>query len=257
MSVFAGRIAADLILQRAPGEERGKIVIVGGGVVGVSCLRRLLDQNWETIVVLEKSASTCDKLSKEFKQYQGVQFRRADRVDDDGLKGAYGLLLCAFVQGERAPKVVSVNQLIGMTTGGIIVDISIDEGGSISSQGGEAPEAIREQIERLGKNLEYIADTHMPRKYPGEASEAHGEAVLPYLCVLLYLAARERSSLAAVEYIRGFSSGPSDYFSALVCDLREGLAFTGPSPITLFGVVSNKETIQQFLSNLGVECTVA
>jgi hypothetical protein len=85
----------------------------------------------------------------------------------------------------------------------------------------------------LDKNIEYIADAHMPRIYPAEASEAHGISVLPYLATLLYLSAREGGATKAVNHIADFeiSQPSSSQFEALIYDLRNGIACRGSDPV--------------------------
>jgi hypothetical protein len=92
---------------------------------------------------------------------------------------------------------------------------------------------VQESVKRLGKNITYIGDSHLPRNNASKASEAHGKAVLPYLAVLLYLSAREGGAPRAVEFIlkQNCSASPLGHFEALICDLKQGLAFWRPDPI--------------------------
>ena len=91
----------------------------------------------------------------------------------------------------------------------------------------------------------------LPGKYPTEASEAHGKAVLPYLATLLFLSAREGGAAQAVEYIKRQSrQGASNYFEALVCYLDNGLAFSRIDPICINqGVVKDTNRIIDFFKS--------
>jgi len=250
MSVFAGSIAADIVLNNLkPSEKSYKISIVGGGTVGVSALNRLLEKKQNSCVeihIIESRKEKCEDLRQRYKDNSFVQIKESNRVSSEDLREASGLILATFSPGCPTSKVVDVHNLQEMKEKACVIDVSADEGGSIACPGGEN---ITQAIEGLGKDIQYICDTHMPRRYPQEASEAHGKAILPYLAVLLYLSAREGSGIQAAKYIKQRDSSTQvDYFEALIHDLQNGLAFTGPRPILLNkNVVKSTESVLKFL----------
>ncbi len=253
MSLFAGKVAADLVNHHLDGNEI--VIILGGGVVGVSVLQRLLQtevHRYSEIVLIEANADRCEHLRQLFKGQAVVQVRHSHRVDATDLKDASGLILAAFRPGDKAPKVVDLPSLQKMRNGSIIVDVSIDEGGSVLTPEGKTTE---QAIAELGMNHLYVADSHMPRRYPREASEAHGRAVLPYLAVLLYLAAKTGSAAQATKHILSVDCNEAmrSYFDLLVCDLKNGLAFTGPSPVGLSErLVKGRHQVMEFLNQHGI-----
>jgi alanine dehydrogenase len=255
MSVFAGEIAADTVMENFKGEN-GKVVISGGGVVGTACLRRLMHlghHHFAEILVVDKDQKTCERLVHEFQQNSIIKIKQADTLEDADLQDAIGLVLGAFIQGSPAPKVARVSQLAKMKDKAIVVDVSIDEGGSISSAQDDSIN-LEQEIENLKKNIMYVADSHMPRKYPHKASESHGRAVLPYLATMLYLAAQEGSAIGAANYITShFVENPDDYFSALMNDLKSGMAVSGPVPVNVWTkVVKDKDHMERFLSERNI-----
>jgi len=257
MSVFAGKIAADYVNQHLDGNER--VVILGGGVVGVSVLQRLLqneNHQYSEIVLIEADADRCEHLRLLFRGNAGIQVRHSRKIDGADLQDAAGLVLAAFRPGNKAPKVIDLPSLRKMRNGSIIVDVSIDEGGSILTPDGKTTE---QAIAELGMNHLYVADTHMPRRYPREASEAHGRAVLPYLSVLLYLAAKTGGAAQAVHYILTADCGTAkqSYFQLLMCDLKNGLIFSGPSPVGLSKrLVKGKQQVMEFLNQYDIPSEV-
>ncbi len=253
MSVFAGKVAADLVNHHL-GRNR-KVIISGGGVVGVSALQRLLETGdhrcWE-IILIEANIDRCEHLRQLFKGHEGVQVRHSHKVDAEDLKDGSGLILATFRPGDKAPKVVDLPSLQKMRNGSIIVDVSIDEGGSVLTQEGKT---TGQAIAELGMNHTYVADSHMPRRYPREASEAHGRAVLPYLAALLYLAAKAGSAAQATQHILAVDCNEAmrNYFDLLICDLKNGLVFTGPSPIGLSErLVKGRQQVIEFLDQHGI-----
>jgi alanine dehydrogenase len=250
MSVFAGSIAADIVLSNLKQSEKShKIRIVGGGIVGISAVNRLLEKTQNSCVeidIIESRREKCEALHQMYKDNSFVQIKEGNHVSGEDLREASGLILATFSPGCPTSKVVDVHCLQEMREKACVIDVSADEGGSIACPGGEN---IVQAIKGLGKDIQYICDTHMPRRYPQEASEAHGKAILPYLAVLLYLSAREGSGVQAVKYIKQRDSSTQvDYFEALIRDLQNGLAFTGPRPILLNkNVVKSTESVLTFL----------
>lgn len=268
MSVFAGQIGADKVGERFSGDEtKRKVVISGGGVVGSSAVNSLLQHHpalCESINVVEENPGRCVELREQYKDSPSVKIVESGRVGRDVLDGADALMLTAFRPGEQAPKVIDLPELSAMNDGSIIVDIAIDEKSGIQVQGidydaAPLPDVIAQTtsaIGRLRKNILYVADSHLPRMMPKEASKAHGKAVLPYIATLLYLSSREGGAPQAVKYITDaqIKDDNSDYFEALVYDLKNGLACRRPDPIFLNekiikGVVKN---IQDFLELEGI-----
>ncbi len=250
MSVFASEIAADYLLERIPSDS--KIVISGGGVVGVSAVNRILrnkEKSGVQILVIEAREERCEKVRAAFEDHHRVTVKRGTTVEREDLSGVDGLIFGAFSPGSGAPKVVDVEALEAMNQNSVVVDVAIDEGGSIRVSDGVK---IEDAIDALKKNIRYFADTHMPRKYPAEASRAHGNAVLPYLAVLLYLSAQEGGSSQAIKkiYQHDLSKEPDTYFDAILSDLKNGLAFMGPDPISIGdAIVKDRKRIEQYLTD--------
>ena len=271
MSVFAGEIAVDEVAKNlVKNSGNGKVVISGGGVVGNSAVNQLLDKwkkNCKEILIVEIDSEKCSWFRQQYKDNYLIRIVQKDKLNNEDLKGAQGLILTAFRPGHQAPKVVKLRDLRSLSDNAIIVDVSIDEKGGISVPNldfekvslAQVVKRVKDEIDRLGKNLRYIADSHLPRKYPEQASEAHGKAVLPYLAVLLYLCASEGGPPQAINYIlkQICIHNKLSYFDALVCDLKDGLAYRRPDPIyvssRMTGVLSN---MADFLKREGIEWKV-
>jgi len=121
---FGGR---GILLGGVPGVERGKIVIVGGGVagtyaakaaVGIDAQVTLLDINMNRLSYLEDvfGASVTTLYSTE------ANIRKS-------LKEADLVIGSVLIPGGKAPKLVRKEHLKLMKKGSVIVDIAIDQGG--------------------------------------------------------------------------------------------------------------------------------
>ncbi len=125
---FGGR---GILLGGVPGVERGKIVIIGGGVagtyaakaaVGIDAQVTLLDVNANRLAYLEDifGASVTTLYSTE------ANIRKA-------LKEADLVIGSVLIPGGATPKLVRREHLKLMKKGAVIVDIAIDQGGCCES----------------------------------------------------------------------------------------------------------------------------
>nr|WP_279382600.1 hypothetical protein [Acanthopleuribacter pedis] len=271
MSVYAGKLAGLDVSEHLDVDE--KVVVSGGGIAGTSAVSVLLEEKnlsrIREILILEKFPRRCEALREEYAAYPKVRIKQAGLVEDEDLEGAKGFILTIFLQGSGdTPKVADVSQLRLMRENSAIVDVAIDEGGGISipkeeivdPETGRRPlitaDDVREAISKLGKNLAYTADNHMPRRQPKLASVEHGETALMYLATLLYLAAREGGAEAAMKHImdQDYIENPKDILHALVLDLKHGLAFSRQEDVMVLyrHVLKKSDNIAGFLREQGV-----
>lgn len=247
MSVFAGRVAAEWVLEHiASTPSVGGMVVVGGGKVGTAAVAKLLtDRRIETVTLFDRAEDPARLAAI------AATVGDATRVEVVGLRGtddgallaklgaASGLILAPAMAGGRAPKVITTKALEDhMPAGGIVVDVSIDERGAIEDDRTHKDWASERLIDFFTHSLagiRYQAVPNMPRAYPKEASHEHGEAILPYLATLLFLCAREGGPIPAVRTLlqRPFQSASADplqaddlasRLDAFCQDLRNGIA---------------------------------
>ncbi|MFY9824586.1 MAG: YbaK/EbsC family protein [Thermoanaerobaculia bacterium] len=250
MSIFAGKIAAEWVLEHLQHRHlSGRAVVVGAGNAGQAAVSKLAERDDVTEVHLLNS----DEYPARLEQIR-ANFAAEPKVKIYGIRGtnhpqlvqsltgAEAVIFAVARPGEEAPRVVHIETLEErLADGAVVVDISIDEKGAIHDPAIPRSWTSREIIDHFSKvlgshrNRVYHAITNMPRAYPKEASVAHGEAILPYLATLLFLAAREEGAAGVAQYLerRPFeghsldprSVGPDRVLDALVQDLRNGMAF--------------------------------
>jgi alanine dehydrogenase len=239
MSPFAGRRAADLAIDAFAARRKGqpgRVVIVGGGVVGTTAAYHLRGR-CRQVVVLDVDLDRVSELRQEFMGILDgtayVVLENTVHSLEEALDGAEALILAARRGVEKAPKVVNLHQLDFLAPGAVVIDIGIDQGGSIRNPdivtGDDQATIIARNKGSLeiARGLRYVAEPNMPRTYPREASQAHGRAIAPYLLALGVLCAREGSPRAAAEAILGAtpssaSGSAHDYFKLVLQDLRNG-----------------------------------
>jgi len=248
MSVFAGKIAAQKILENyatlsSPREL--KIVIIGGGVAGTAAAESLQGKCAE-LKILEVDDQRIEALkSRLVPTFSSSStnlsvHKNTATVVREALANASGLILAQRRGVEHAAHVLSLPQIDVLSPGALIVDIAIDQGGSIENPDVELTDSLAETIRKNSLAINqrgkvYFAESNMPRAFPSEASTAHGLAILPYLAGLLTLCAIHGGAENAMSDLFGRAAKPfnhvnelpeayrNDYFQMIIQDLRNGI----------------------------------
>ena len=141
MSEVAGRIAPQMgawTLQKAnggrgvllggvPGVAPGRVLVIGGGVVGTHAARIAAGMGAEVTVLdrsLERLRSLDDSFGNLFRTgYSSPAVTAELAAEADMIIGA------VLIPGASAPKLISKDQLATLKPGAALVDVAIDQGG--------------------------------------------------------------------------------------------------------------------------------
>jgi alanine dehydrogenase len=277
MSVFAGEVAARWVLDDLERlQASGRVLVIGAGNAGQAAVRKLARSGAVTEIHLFDSAAADRRswIDAAFAAEPKVRVRGLDGMDDPGLleslEGAAGIVFAVARPGEGTPKVVHVDSLRSrLAENAVVVDVSIDEGGAVYDPaiqpGWSHVETIPHLVEAIGAGSErlYRALPNMPRARPQEASEAHGEIILPYVATLLFLAAREGGAPGVVRYLEGLpyqgdctdphEAEAGQVLDALLQDLRNGMAFyPHGGKVTISHTVADRAGIVGFLDRQAI-----
>ena len=200
MSEVAGRMATQIgahclekahggsgvLLGGVPGVLPAHVVVLGGGTVGQNAAQIAVGMG-ARVTVLDLQASRLRYLDD---IYQGRlqtlisnEHNIAEQVQDADL-----LIGAVLIPGARAPKLVSEQMVAAMRAGSVIVDVAIDQGGSI------------ETIDRITthSNPTYVrngvlhyAVANMPGAVPRTSTLALTNVTLPYLLKISDLGLKE------------------------------------------------------------------
>ena len=119
------------LLGGVPGVPPARVVIVGGGTVGTGAARiavgmgadvTILDANVARLRYLE------DVFGARLKTVMSSEYNLTQAIDGCDL-----LIGSVLIPGARAPKLVSKEMVQGMHQGAVVVDVAIDQGGSIET----------------------------------------------------------------------------------------------------------------------------
>ncbi|QSO49082.1 alanine dehydrogenase [Alicyclobacillus mengziensis] len=119
------------LLGGVPGVPPARVVVVGGGIVGTNAARIALGMGAD-VTILDTNSSRLRYLDDVF----GGRLRTVMSNSYNLLKHIEGcdlLVGSVLIPGARAPKIVTAEMVQGMNPGGVIVDVAIDQGGSIET----------------------------------------------------------------------------------------------------------------------------
>lgn len=192
MSEVAGRMAVQegakylekpmkgkgLLLGGLPGVAPASVVIVGGGVVGSNAAKvaaglgasvTVLDVNLDRLRYLD------DIMPK------NVTFLMSnEHTISDTLAHADLVICAALVRGARAPILITRSQLKGMRTGTVLVDVSIDQGGSAETS---RPTTHSNPV-YVDEGIVHYCVTNIPGAVPVTSTYGLTNATLPYVLEL-------------------------------------------------------------------------
>ncbi len=189
MSVIAGRLSiqfgahflerqqggSGILLSGIPGVKPGKVVILGGGVVGTEAARiaigmgaqvTLLDINVNRLTELE--ALFGSRIELLYSQPQAI----AQQVPTADL-----LIGAVLVPGRRPPTLVPRTLVQQMKPGSVIVDVAVDQGGCIET----LHPTSHTQPTYLAEGVLHYGVPNMPGAVPWTATQALNNSTLPYI----------------------------------------------------------------------------
>jgi alanine dehydrogenase len=189
MSEVAGRMAVQIgahflekahggrgvLLGGVPGVAPGDVVIIGGGVVGTNAAKIAVGMGAH-VTVVDISADRLRYLDDIF------QGRIDTRISNEyviaaAVAKADLVIGAVLIPGARAPKLVTTEMVQSMKPGSVIVDVAIDQGGSIETID-RVTTHMDPTYERFG--VIHYAVANMPGAVPRTSTYALTNVTLPY-----------------------------------------------------------------------------
>lgn len=194
--VFGGR---GMLLGGVPGVAPAKVVIVGGGTVGTNAAKIAVGMGAD-VTILDINAKRLEYLDDIFgnriKTLMSNSYNIAQAV-----KGADLLVGAVLIPGAKTPKLVTEEMVKTMNKGGVIVDVAIDQGGSV-----ETIDRITTHdnptFEKFG--VIHYSVANMPGGVPRTSTFALTNATLPYALKIARMGAEE-AMRAGVALKRGLN----------------------------------------------------
>lgn len=213
-----------ILLGGVTGVERANVVIVGGGNVGLNAAKAasgfganvtILDVNIKRLAYLDDifNGRVQTLLSNPYNIARAVQ--NADLV-----------VGCVLIPGAKAPKLVTEQMVENMRTGSVLIDVAIDQGGSIES------------IDRITTHgnpyfvkhgVVHYSVANMPGAVPRTSTLALTGATLPYALKIANMGA-----VAACKADPALMKGVNTYDGKVTFKAvaeAQGLEYTDPNTL--------------------------
>ncbi|ATY85160.1 alanine dehydrogenase [Kyrpidia spormannii] len=209
MSEVAGRMSVQIgaqflekpnggkgvLLGGVPGVHPARVVIIGGGTVGTQAAKMAVGLGAD-VVILDKNPERLRQLDDLFGGRVTTVMSNAYAIEQE-VRQADLLIGAVLIPGARAPKLVTESMVKKMSPGSVIVDVAIDQGGSI------------ETVDRVTTHSDptyvkygviHYAVANIPGAVPRTSTLALTGATLPYVAALAkegYRAAVNRDPVLA------------------------------------------------------------
>ena len=189
MSAIAGRVAVQagawflqsnnggkgVLLSGITGVENGTVVIVGGGVVGENAAQIALGLGAK-VYVLDANPKRVKQLESEYEGAINCCLMTPENLHD--LLPRADILVGAVLRpGDKAPHVLSKDDLNRMQKGSVLVDVSIDQGGCFETSRPTTHETPTFEI----NGVQHYCVANMPSVCAKTASQALCHATLPFI----------------------------------------------------------------------------
>jgi len=120
-----------ILLGGVPGVESAQVVIVGGGIVGTNAAKMAIGMG-ARVAILDRSAERLAYLDDIFQGRVTTVMSNSFNIAAWVAKADL-LVGCVLVAGTKTPKLVTEAMVKTMSPGSVIVDVAIDQGGSVET----------------------------------------------------------------------------------------------------------------------------
>ncbi|BAU11005.1 alanine dehydrogenase [Leptolyngbya sp. NIES-3755] len=207
MSIIAGRLSVQfgsrylerqqggrgVLLGGVPGVKPGRVVILGGGIVGTEAARMAMGMGAQ-VTILDVNVDRLSYLETIFGSRAELLYSNSSHIEE--LVPQADLLIgSVLIPGRKAPTLVSRNLVKQMRSGSVIVDVAVDQGGCIETL---HPTSHTEPT-YVDEGVVHYGVPNMPGAVPWTATQALNNSTLPYVIKLANygLTALDRDSALA------------------------------------------------------------
>jgi alanine dehydrogenase len=210
MSEVAGKIATQagafmlekplggrgLLLGGVPGVAAGRVMVIGGGVVGANAAHVAVGLGAD-VFVYDRSIDRLRELDAQFAGRLSTCFASTLEIEQR-LPEADLVIGAVLVQGAKAPRVLTRGQLGLMKPNAVVVDVSIDQGGCFETSHATTHSDPTYEVD----GITHYCVANMPGAVPITSTYALTNATMPYL-----LALADRGIAGALAADAGFAAG--------------------------------------------------
>ncbi|WP_293267272.1 alanine dehydrogenase [Neptunomonas sp.] len=115
------------LLGGVPGVAPAKVVVIGGGVVGINAARMAMGLGAD-VTILDRSLPRLKQLDEIYGPQLKTLYSNVESIEEE-VVAADLVVGAVLIPGAAAPKLVTREHLKKMKTGAVVVDVAIDQGG--------------------------------------------------------------------------------------------------------------------------------
>lgn len=214
MSIIAGRLSVQfgarylekqqggrgVLLGGVPGVSPGKVVILGGGVVGTEAAKIAVGMGAQ-VQIIDINVDRLSYLETLFGSRVELLYSSPAQIEQAVVKADL-LIGAVLIVGKKAPVLVPRDLVAKMLPGSVIVDVAVDQGGCIETlrpTSHTKPTYKEEGVVHFGV-------PNMPGAVPWTATQALNNSTLPYVLQLAnhgFAALEQDANLAKGLNIKG------------------------------------------------------
>lgn len=192
MSEVAGRMAiqagchslekaqggSGTLLGGVPGVEPARVLVLGGGVVGVNSARMAVGLGAD-VTIVDRSITRLKELDTLFEGRMKTLYSTRDAIERHALEADL-VVGAVLIPGAAAPKLITADLVSRMKPGSVLVDVAIDQGGCFETS---RPTTHHEPCYIIDDVVHYCV-ANMPGGVARTSTLALTNATLPYVLAL-------------------------------------------------------------------------
>jgi alanine dehydrogenase len=189
MSEIAGRLAAQagayflekplggrgLLLGGVPGVAPGRVVVIGGGIVGYNAAVIAIGLG-ANVTILERSIDRMRHLEEVLSGRVSLVMSSTLQIEES-VRDADVVIGAVLIPGAVAPKLLTREMVAGMKDGSVLADVAIDQGGCAETS---RPTTHSEPVYTM-EGVTHYCVANMPGAVPITSTKALTNATLPYV----------------------------------------------------------------------------
>ncbi len=164
-----------VLLGGVPGVPPAEVVIIGGGIVGTNAAKVALGMG-ANVIILERSADRMRYLDDIFGGRVRTLMSSPYHIAEAAARADL-LIGAVLIPGARAPHLVTEQMVQGMKKGAVIVDVAVDQGGSIATV--DRPTTHKDPI-YVKHGVVHYAVANIPGAVPRTSTFALTNVTIPY-----------------------------------------------------------------------------
>jgi alanine dehydrogenase len=216
MSEIAGRLAAQagayflekplggrgLLLGGVPGVAPGRVVVIGGGIVGYNAAVIAIGLGAH-VTILERSIDRMRHLEEILSGRVSLVMSSSLQIEES-VGEADVVIGAVLIPGALAPRLITREMVAGMKDGAVLADVAIDQGGCAETS---HPTTHSDPVYTVERVTHYCV-ANMPGAVPITSTKALTNATLPYVEAisgygLAEAVARDRALARGVNVVEG------------------------------------------------------